>query len=111
MTLLEENAEILAGLQADGNDLGPSRPIDFSHVFPDQASAEGFAALAQREGFQTEIFLEDEFLEDRHGCPWDVTATKEMEPSADKITAWEERLDKLAQAHGGRPDGWGFFRA
>ncbi len=35
MSLFDENAAILRDMEAKGGDLGPSRPIDFSHVFPD----------------------------------------------------------------------------
>ncbi|MBB3980856.1 hypothetical protein GGR44_000487 [Sphingobium fontiphilum] len=105
MSLLEENAEILAGMQRDGRDLGASRPVDFSHIFPNQASAKDFAAQCERDGFKIDVIETD-----RVECPWDVTVTVEIEPSAANVTSWEERFDTLAQAYEGRADGWGFFR-
>lgn len=105
MTLLEENAEILAGMAEDGSDLGPSRPVDFSHVFPTLTLAEEFAAKCQEDGFEIDV-TETDRIED----PWDVTVTVTMQPSAANVTSWEERFDVLARRYGGRTDGWGFFR-
>ena len=106
MSLFEENAAILRDMEADGSDLGSSRLIDFSHVFPDQAWADAFAQAAKREGFAT---LVEEV--EREGDQWDVTASKDMIPNCENITDTEERLHALAQAYQGRADGWGFFRA
>jgi hypothetical protein len=105
MSLFDENAAILRDMEAKGGDLGPSRPIDFSHVFPDQASADAFAQAAKREGFST---LVEEVK--REEDPWDVTASKDMIPNCENITRNEERLHALAQTYQGRADGWGFFR-
>lgn len=105
MGLLEENAEILAGFAADGSNLAPARPVDFSHIFADRPSAERFAHAAERHGFRTSLSETE-----RDEYPWDVTATKELVPSAEDITATEEMLDALARDEGGRADGWGFFR-
>jgi hypothetical protein len=105
MSLFEENATILRNMEAEGSDLGPSRSIDFSHVFPDRASADAFAREAEQDGFSTNV----EKVE-REEDPWDVTATKDMTPTCENITGIEERLDALAQSHHGRADGWGFFR-
>lgn len=104
MSLFEENAAILRNMEAAGTDLRASRPIDFSHIFPDRPSADAFAREAKREGFSTRV-EESEHEED----PWDVTASKDTTPSCANITDAEERLHGLAQAHRGRADGWGFF--
>ncbi len=105
MTLFEENAAILRNMEAHGSDLGRSRSVDFSHVFPDQASGDAFAREAEQQGFSATV---EEV--DREENPWDVTAYKDMVPTCENITDTEERLHALAQAHGGRADGWGFFR-
>lgn len=105
MSLYEENAEILRNMEANGSDLGPSRAIDFSHVFADQAAAEAFARAAEQAGFSVavhEVESDDE--------PWDVTASAEMMPICENITNAEECLGALARSHRGRADGWGFFR-
>lgn len=105
MSLFEENAEILKSMEEDESDLAPSRRVDFSHVFPSRASAESFASAAIRAGFDTAVEGVD-----RSEDPWDVTASKEMVPSVENVTAAEEGLGVLAQARDGRSDGWGFMR-
>jgi len=104
MSLFEENAEILRGMEEDGSDLAPSRRVDFSHAFSSRASAESFVSGAMEAGFDTAI---EEV--DRGEDPWDVMASKEMVPSAENVTAAEERLDALARTSDGRSDGWGFM--
>lgn len=105
MSLFEENAAILRNMEAEGSDLGPSRFIDFSHVFPNQALADAFARAAEGEGF---IIIVEEVEWEEY--PWDVTASKDMVPTCENITDTEERLHALAQTRQGRADGWGFFR-
>ena len=105
MSLLEVNAEILAGMERDGSDLTPLRPVDFSHIFPNEACAKDFANHCEGDGLKIDVIETD-----RVECPWDVTVTLEIEPSAANVTSWEERLDILAQTYEGRADGWGFFR-
>lgn len=105
MSLFDENAEILKGMEEDGSDLTPSRRVDFSHIFPSRALAESFAADATEAGFATAV---EEV--DRDADRWDVTASGEMVPTPENVTAAEERLEALAQASGGHSDGWGFMR-
>jgi len=102
--LFDENDEILRRMASDGSNLGPPRLVDFSHAFPDETSANSFARAAEQNGFQatTETVESDE-------DPWDVTASKVMQPSCENITATEEHLDALARKLGGRSDGWGFL--
>ena len=100
MSSFEENAEVLRELASKGLDLGPARLVDFSHVFPDRASAEAFAREAEREGFATAM---EEVVE------WDVTASKAMVPTCKNITEAELNLDVHACRYGGRADGWGFL--
>lgn len=106
MSLFEENAAILRKMEAEGSDLGPPRAIDFSHVFPDRASADAFAQDAELQGFA--VAVGDVEREDQS---WDVTASKTMIPTCAGVTYAEARLNALAQPHRGRSDGWGFFRA
>ncbi|MGA1830445.1 ribonuclease E inhibitor RraB [Rhizobium wenxiniae] len=102
MSLLDENTAILMKFVAEGKDLSYIRVVDFSHLFPDPASANRFAAEAEAEGFKIAI--------DRSHSPedpWDVTASKVMFPSAVAITEAETRLSALAELHQGYADGWG----
>ena len=105
MSLLDENAEILAKIERNGGDLSPTRLVDFSHVFPDQISAEAFAADCERGGLKVDI---DEIDDD---YPWDVTVSTEIQPSAANITDLEKRFDAQARSYGGYADGWGFWGA
>ena len=105
MSLFEENAAVLRDMEAKGSDLRPSRRVDFSHLFRDQASAEAFARASEQQGFSTIV----EEVE-REDCRWDVTASKDMVPNCANITGTEEQLHALAQTHEGRADGWDFFR-
>jgi hypothetical protein len=104
MSLFDENAAILRNIEASGTELGPSRSVDFSYVFTHQASADAFAREAEQEGFST--FIEEV---ESDVDPWDVTASKDMAPTCENITATEKRLNAIAQPHQGRADGWGFF--
>ncbi|MCX9000020.1 ribonuclease E inhibitor RraB [Rhizobiaceae bacterium BDR2-2] len=82
MSLLGENSTILMQFVAKGKDLSYVRLIDFSHLFPDFASANRFAAEA--EGFKIAV--------GQSHSPkgtWDVTASKVMLPSAGAITESE----------------------
>ncbi len=111
MTLFEDNAEILRRFEADGRDLGPSRLVDFQHLFPDKASAEAFASDAALIGFSTNVKQRDlhEDWSDAADFAWDVTASKEMSPTCENITEVEAMLGAIAESLGGRADGWGFF--
>lgn len=104
MSLFEENAAILQKMASDGKDLTSLRSVDFCHVFPDKIAAAAFAQEANAQGFSI-VVSEVE----RETNPWDVTASTEMMPSCEAITDIEESLDRLAQSHEGRGDGWGFF--
>lgn len=108
MSLLDENAEVLRRLEAEGRNLGPPRQIDFSHLLPDKESADAFAEIARRVGFLTAV----KQLDDDCGDPelrWDVSASKHMSPTCEDITETEVMLDSAARQYGGRADGWGFF--
>jgi len=106
MSLYDENAEVLRELKSRGSELGLPRTIDFSHIFPDQSSAQAFAKASTQAGFAAQVEIVDH---DDH--PWDVTVSKMMTPTCKNITQAEEQLDVLAQTCGGRSDGWGFFGA
>lgn len=105
MSLFDENAEVLRELASRGSELGTPRLVDFSHVFPDLSSAQGFAEESGRKGFKVKV---EEI--DHAAHLWDVTASKIMMPTCENITQAEEQLAALAQRYGGSSDGWGFFR-
>jgi hypothetical protein len=104
MSLFDENAAVLADITARGTKLDEPLQVDFAHIFPTEAAAEGFAAKAREEGFEAEV-VESELTD----LPWDVTVSRVMLPSCEDITVIEAHLDTMARAHGGQSDGWGFF--
>ena len=105
MSLFDENAEVLRQIASQGGDFDVPRTIDFAHVFSVRPDADAFAEQAALEGFtlsDAPIYRDDYKV-------WDVTVSKEMQPTCENITSAEENLDALARKHGGRADGWGFF--
>ncbi|TFF27470.1 ribonuclease E inhibitor RraB [Jiella endophytica] len=86
MSLFEENAAILRNMAVAGDELGPPRSVDFSHVFSDQASAEAFARDAEREGFAATVEQVG-----RDADPWEVKVSKDMVPTCRNITGTERR--------------------
>ncbi|MBD8652756.1 MAG: ribonuclease E inhibitor RraB, partial [Cytophagaceae bacterium] len=104
MLLFEENHHILSKLKSDGLALESPRPIDFCHVFPDQASAHAFAQRIADDGFSAKVdFVQRDF------DPWDVIVTSIVVPGCTEITDLEMVLGDRAKLFGGRTDGWGFF--
>jgi hypothetical protein len=99
------NREVLDRMRAGGDDLTTVRPVDFSHVFPDSASAEAFAASVRTLGWRVDV-EETHCAED---APWDATVVIDMAPSLEAVTGAEADLHEIAQRHGGRADGWGCF--
>jgi len=104
MSLYEENAAILRGMEINGADLVTPRRVDFAHVFPDRSRANAFAQKAKQDGF--EISVEEV---EREEDPWDVTVSRALTPTCENITSIEEHLDTVARSYQGRADGWGFF--
>ena len=108
MSLLveEENKDVLRRMSEGGDDLTAPRPVDFTFVFPDRASAASFADAIQSQSFQASEV-------ENTGCvpelAWEVVATMEMAPELHAVTEIELGLGNLATGLGGRPDGWGFL--
>ena len=103
-TLLAENREILARFEAEGSDLSDLRVIDFEHLFDRRHQAEGFLRIVETQGYTATLFGRDD-------GQWDAQASREMMPTAEEITLAEQTLGLIAADHGGKADGWGFFRS
>jgi hypothetical protein len=99
----DENGDVLRRMQENGDDFTILRKIDFTVVFPDQDSAEGFRARVRRLGFEGSVELTNCVPE----LPWDVVVVNHMLPSHRGITDFENQLETLALEFGGRNDGWG----
>ena len=104
MALLDENATFLKEFAEDGLDLSQIRAIEFAHVFAEAADADAFAEAAVSEEASVDILEPEE-----DGDPWEVALTIDLVPTAEAISAHEERLDALAQKHNGESDGWGIY--
>ncbi len=97
-----ENAEVLAKMAADGDDLSKSRDIDFTHLFSSEENAVAFVAEATSKGYSRCMH---EFWKER--LAWLTSIQVRMVPSLEEISATEAELNEMAQAFEGRSDGWG----
>ena len=101
----DENGVVLRRMYHNGDNLSIARNIDFTVVLPTEDDAEAFASHFRE--LQNKVTIENS------GCvtelPWDVVVVKNMVPTHEAITAFEESLQDFAQRFGGRNDGWGCF--
>ena len=97
-----ENAEVLAKMAADGDDLSKSRDIDFTHLFSSEENAVAFVAEATAKGYSRCMH---EFWKER--LAWLTSIQVRMIPSLEEISATETELNEIAEGFDGRPDGWG----
>jgi hypothetical protein len=99
----DKNGDALGRMQSNGDDLTKARNIDFTVVFPNESKALAFSDHFQALGYKTVI--------ENTGCakdlPWDVVVVKQMLPTHEGITSFEEQLEIFAGTLGGRNDGWG----
>lgn len=97
----DENGDVLRAMLDDGDDLAAPRDIGFLSVFAQQEQAEAFAAQA---GEVDDLRVEAPEVDDEG--VWQVACVRHMPASHAAITALENVIAALAQAHGGFPDGW-----
>lgn len=101
----DDNGDVLRRMEAQGDNLGMPRNIDFTVVFPDETAAERFAEHFRKQGYAVSV----EFAETEKDLPWDVVVVKSMTPSHREIGDFETTLQEIADTLGGRNDGWGCF--
>jgi len=101
----DENGCVLKRMIASGDDITIPRRVNFSVVFPDEASARVFRELVLVMWSDVDICFSGVVGE----LPWDVTVSVFMEPSHRGITDVESCLGEQAAKLGGRNDGWGCF--
>jgi hypothetical protein len=99
----DDTGDALRRLISHGDDLTRPRDVDFTVVFPDEASAEHFADHFRLLHFRASV----KFAEVADGLPWDVLVVANMEASHEKISEFEDLLQSVADRFGGRNDGWG----
>lgn len=90
-------------MEEAGDDLTRARNVDFTVVFPNEATAEKFANHFRGHGYAVSV----EFNEAVEGFPWDVIVVKYMMPTYEEIAAFEDSLHCVAMPLGGHNDGWG----
>ena len=101
----DANGDALRRMQAEGDDLTLPRNIEFTVVFPAEHKAKRFAHHFRELGFAVSV----ECTGALQDSPWDVIVVKHMVPSHEEIAAFEASLQQVAEAMGGRNDGWGCF--
>lgn len=101
----DSDGHALQSVADDGNDMGRPMDVDFPVVFADQTIAERFAAIAQKQGFQTKLWQHEE-EDDRD---WDVVCVKRLVLTYDAVLAVQSELNELSAPLGGYSDGWGTF--
>lgn len=113
----DDNGSVLQSMKDAGMDMGREYPIEFWHVFSDEASAQAMLQDAEAIGVQGELFDNSEELEDddsddedmEPGEGFDVLCIVPMVPTHESVTAMESKLASLAERHGGNADGWGVY--
>ncbi len=101
----DEIGDVLRHMKETGDDLSAPREVDFSVVFPDEASAQSFIGIIKAH-FDKTRYSE---TQTSHPPAWDVTATRFMSVSHQEITNTEQLLKDAAAEFGGENDGWGCF--
>ena len=101
----DDNGDALRRMEALGDDLSHPHSLEFTVVFSDEASANGFANHFSALGYAASV----EFAETVPDFPWDVIVVRNMIPSHEEIGTFEELLQRVADLLGGHNDGWGCF--
>ena len=99
----DANGDALRRMEKAGDDLTRPRDIDFTVVFPNEDAAKKFANQLRAHGYAASI----EFTEADEEFPWDVVVVKNMIPTHEGISAFEDLLQHIANSLGGHNDGWG----
>jgi regulator of RNase E activity RraB len=99
----DSDGDALQRVVDDGNDMSLPMTVDFPVVLPDLETAQQFAALAAKRGYDTDIAERDS------RSTYDVYCTKRMVLNYDSVIKVQLELNKLAGPLGGYSDGWGTF--
>ena len=100
---VEATKQALERMQAAGFDLSKSLVVDYFIAVPTEEAGNGVAVAAGSLGFSTSVEADEETGD------WTCYCTIEMIPELPTILAYEEQLDDLGRAVGGRGDGFGTF--
>ena len=101
----DANGGVLRSMAASGADMTIPYDVDFEHVFPKLDAAEAFGKRAAKTARRVEL---SEY-NGASGYYWQVRVVVSMTPGHADIGRVEAELETLAEAHGGRSDGWGIL--
>jgi len=100
----DDNGDVLWHLRTKGDALTEPRELDFTVIFPSEATAIEFAVACLRSGFKVE-FHETE-AKQLDGLNWEVIVYTHAVPTHSDITILEDALGRQAAPLGGRTSGW-----
>jgi hypothetical protein len=112
----DADGDALREIAAHGVDMSQPQLIEFAVAAPDEAAANKIQAALAQHGYKGHVdFDEGEPDEDAEndpddpefGAAWTVYVGISMVPTHDEIMRIQADLDRIANPHGGRSDGWG----
>jgi len=108
----DADGDALRRVAAGGADMGAPMSIDFSVAAPSKEAAEGVAAAAQRLGYRTDVWFDDEEQDldgDDDTPPWTCYCTKSMLATYEGVIRAQRELDEIGRPFGAWSDGWGTY--
>lgn len=96
------DTKLIERLRRSGSDPFRLHQLDFFIAMPDEGSAQRIAQRLVSEGFAVDVRA----VTDSVAHPFSVHAKKAMPLSVTEVRAVSARLGELAEAGGGRYDGW-----
>lgn len=112
----DADGDALREIAAQGVDMSQPQLIEFAVAAPDESAANAIQAALGEHGYQGHVdFDEGDPDEDgevdpddpEFGPAWTVYVGISMVPTYDEIMRIQADLDRVANPHGGRSDGWG----
>lgn len=99
----DDSGDVLRRMQSKGDALTKPRDIDFVAIFADENAVESFAGDVRELGYRVEVERGDV----KPQLPWDARVIRNMIPTYEAITEFENVLEGIASKYGGQNDGWG----
>jgi len=97
-----KDRRVVEALAKEGDKSDIARPIDHYAVFPTRQAAEAWANAVRPMGFEVVVERSDGVA-----ASWGATAVRDDPAELAHVHEIAERLYGLADAHGGKYDGWG----
>ncbi len=112
----DADGDALREIAAHGVDVSQAQLIEFAVAAPDEAAANNIQAALGEHGYQAHVDFDEGEPDDNgeidpddpeFGAAWTVYVGISMLPTYDEIMRIQADLDRIANPHGGRSDGWG----